>query len=130
VLRAGFRRIFVLLVVVLGGTAAASAVLGALAGADIARAIATGFYLIGSAVLVGCFVVGVRGPLRSEPTEEQDDATLPASPGMLRFRGRRRLRKATAEERHEGRRIALGLFGLGIAVLLLAAAIDPSRSAF
>ena len=129
-LRAGFRRILVVLAVVLGGTAAVSAVLGALAGANIARAIATGFYLIGSAVLVGCFVVGVRGPLRSEPTEEQDDTTLPAPPGMFRFRGTRRLRKATSEERHEGKRMSLGLFGLGVAVLLLAAAIDPSRRAF
>jgi hypothetical protein len=125
VLRAGFRRIFVFLAVVLGGTAAVAAALGALAGADISRSIATGYYLIGSAVLVGSFVIGVRGPLRSEAVEQ--DEAVQAAP--LRYRGSRRLRKTTPEERHEGRRISLGLFALGVAVLLVAAVVDPSRSA-
>jgi hypothetical protein len=122
VLRAGFRRILVFLVVVLGGTAAVSAALGALAGASISRSVATGYYLIGSAVLVGSFVVGVRGPLRSEALEQPEAAPF-------RYRGSRRLRKTTAEERHEGRRISLGLFALGVALILLAAVVDPSRSA-
>jgi hypothetical protein len=122
VLRAGFRRIVVFLAVVLGGTAAVSAALGALAGADLSRSIATGYYLIGSAVLVGSFVVGVRGPLRSEAVEQGEAAPL-------RYRASRRLRKTTPEERHEGRRISLGLFALGVALILLGAVIDPSRSA-
>ncbi len=122
-LRAGFRRILVLLAVVVGGTAAVSAVLGALAGASIPRSLATGYYVIGSAVLVGSFVFGVRGPLRSEATDEVEAVPL-------RSRGRRRLRKATAEERHEGRRVSLGLFALGVALLLLGAVVDPSRTAF
>jgi hypothetical protein len=123
VLRAGFRRIFVFLAVVLGGTAAIAAALGALAGANIASSIATGYYLIGSGVLVGSFVIGVRGPLRSEAVEQGE-----AAPPM-RYRGSRRLRKTTPEERHEGRRISLGLFALGVALILLAAVVDPSRSA-
>ena len=121
-LRAGFRRIFVFLAVVLGGTAAIAAALGALAGANIASAIATGYYLIGSGVLVGSFVIGVRGPLRSEAVEQAEAAPM-------RYRGSRRLRKTTPEERHEGRRISLGLFALGVALILFAAVVDPSRSA-
>jgi hypothetical protein len=128
VLRAGFRRIFVFLAVVLGGTAAVSAALGALAGASITRSLATGFYLIGSGVLVGSFVIGVRGPLRSEAAEP--DEAAPQNPSVpFRYRGSRRVRRTTPEERHEGRRISLGLFALGVALLVLAAGIDPSRSA-
>jgi|SRR5215471_14115458 len=126
-LRAAFRRILVLVAVLVFGTAAVSAVLGALSGANILRALATGYYVIGSAVLIGCFVVGVRGPLRSEP---MDNAEAAPSAAPLRSRGRRRLRKATAEERGEGRRSALLLFALGVALLLLAAAVDPERRAF
>jgi hypothetical protein len=125
VLRAGFRRILVFLAVVLGGTAAVSAALGALAGANLARSIANGYYLVGSAVLVGSFVLGVRGPLRSEAVERDEAAQ--AAP--LRYRGSRRLRRTTPEERHEGRRISLGLFALGVGLILVAAVVDPSRSA-
>jgi hypothetical protein len=128
VLRAGFRRIFVFLAVVVGGTAAVSAALGALSGANISRALATGYYVIGSAVLIGSFVFGVRGPLRSDPTEQDDTAPPPPS-ALFRSRGRRRLRKATAEERQEGTRVSLGLFALGVGLLLLGAVVDPSRSA-
>ena len=127
-LRAGLRRILVFLVVVVGGTAAVSAALGALAGASIPRSLANGYYIIGSSILVGSFVVGVRGPLRSEALDQEDEAPPPAS-GLFRSRGRRRLRKATAEERQEGRRISLGLFALGVGLLLLGAVVDPTRSA-
>jgi hypothetical protein len=128
VLRAAFRRILIAVAVVVAGTAAVSAALGALAGASVSRSLATGYYVIGAAVLVGSFVVGVRGPLRSEALDE-DEAAPPAS-GLFRSKGRRRLRKATAEERSEGRRGSLGLFAFGVTLLLLAAAVDPSRRAF
>jgi hypothetical protein len=128
VLRAGFRRFLVFLAVVLGGTAAVSVALGALSGSSISNSLATGYYVIGSVVLVGSFVLGVRGPLRSEALDENEAPPPPSA--LFRSRGRRRLRKATAEERHEGRRISLGLFALGVALLVLGAAIDPSRTAF
>ena len=127
-LRAGLRRILIFLAVLLGGTAVISAALGALSGASIPRSLANGYYLLGSVVLVGSFVIGARGPLRSEALDENEEQAPPSV--LFPFRGRRRLRKATAEERHEGRRMSLGLFALGVAVLLLAAGIDPSRTAF
>jgi hypothetical protein len=122
VLRAAFRRLILLLAVVVGGTAAVSAALGALAGASVSRSLATGYYVIGAAVLVGSLVLGMRGPWRADGAE--DDAA------PLRSRGRRRMRKATAEERSEAKRSSLGLFALGVALLLLGAAVDPSRRAF
>ena len=123
-LRAAFRRILVAVAIIVGATAAVSAALGALAGANILRSIATGYYVIGAAVLVGSFALGVRGPMRAEVLEENNEATpTPMRPF------RRRRRKATPEERAESKRGSLGLFALGIALLLLAAAVDPSRSA-
>jgi hypothetical protein len=123
VLRAAFRRILVFVAVLVGGTAAVSATLGALAGANILRSLATGYYVIGAAVLIGSFALGVRGPVRREVVENDDEVT----PTPMRPLRRRR-RKATPEERAESRRSSLGLFALGIAFLLLAAAVDPARS--
>jgi hypothetical protein len=123
VLRAAFRRIAVAVAVLVGGTAAVSAALGALAGANILRSLATGYYVIGAAVLLGSFALGVRGPMRAEVVDSNEATPTPMRPF------RRRRRKATAEERAESKRSSLGLFALGIALLLLAAAVDPSRSA-
>jgi hypothetical protein len=44
--------------------------------------------------------------------------------------GRRKLRKTTPEERSESRRASLGLFSLGLLLILLGTAFDPSRHAF
>ena len=46
--RAALPRIFALLAVVLGGTAAVSATVGALAGRSIMHALATGYYVVGA----------------------------------------------------------------------------------
>lgn len=122
-LHAAFRRILVFVAVLVGGTAVVSATLGALAGANILRSLATGYYVIGAAVLIGSFALGVRGPMRAEVVENDED-TPPTPMRPLR----RRRRKATSEERAESRRSSLGLFALGIGLLLLAAAVDPARS--
>jgi hypothetical protein len=44
--------------------------------------------------------------------------------------GRRQLRKTTPEERRESKRESLGLFVLGLLLVLLGAAFDPTRHAF
>jgi hypothetical protein len=106
---------------VFGGTAAISLAAGALGHKNLLRSLATGYYVVGAAVLVGCFVVGSRG----WRTETQEGGESP-----LRPRFTRRRRRATPRERAEGRRTSVGLFVLGIALVLLGSAVDPSRRAF
>jgi anaerobic C4-dicarboxylate transporter len=122
--RAALPRILAVLAVVLGGTAAVAATLGALAGKNIAHSLATGYYVVGAAVLVGSFVMGSRGPWRSEVMAQEPELAA------YRTRTRRRRRRASAEERAESKRSSVGLFVLGIAIVLLGALIDPSRRAF
>jgi hypothetical protein len=88
------------------------------------HALATGYYVVGAAILVGSFVLGSRGPWRSEAISVEPELAA------YRTRTRRRRRKATAEERAESKRGSVGLFLLGIAVVLLGALIDPARRAF
>lgn len=109
--------------VAVGGTAAVSTAIGALSGANIRHALAVGFYVAGAAVLVGSFALGTRGPTRVNRTVDPD------RPGGL-LRGRRSRREATPEERRETRWASLGLFAFGVALLLFAAAVNPSRKAF
>jgi hypothetical protein len=123
-LRAALPRILALLAIVIGGTAAVSAAIGALSGKSIAHALATGYYVAGAAVLVGSFVMGSRGPWRSE-VEDVEMGT-----GTLRPRVRRKRRKATSQERMESKRTSVGLFILGIGLVLLGALVDPTRRAF
>lgn len=120
-LRSGLRRLFVVFAVIFAVTAAVSVALGALAHANLERAVADGFYVAGSAVLVGSFVLGVRGPLRAEWGESDRPRA-----GMLP----RTLRPSTPDERVEARRNSLALFALGMVLLLIGGAFDPTRSLF
>jgi hypothetical protein len=126
VLRGALRRIAILVAVVVGATALASLVLGALAGASLLRALAVGFYAVGAAVLVGSFVIGVRGPLRPEWGDDQDGQAVNPGHGILP----RSVRRATTDERTESKRNSLGLFAFGIALVLIGAGFDPSRHVF
>ena len=123
-LRAALPRILALLAILLGGTTAVSAALGALAGRSIAHSLATGYYVVGAGVLVGSFVLGSRGPWRSDVMAQEPELAA------YRTRTRRRRRKATPEERAESKRSSFGLFVLGLAFVLLGALVDPSRRAF
>ncbi len=120
-LRGALRRIAAIVAVVVGGTAAISAALGALAGRSILHSLAIGFYLAGAGFLFGSLALGSRGPMRVDRSVEGD---LP-----LRER-RRSVRKATPEERREGRRASLGLFAFGLLLVLVGAALDPTRRLF
>jgi hypothetical protein len=132
VLRGALRRIAVILAVLVGGTAAVSAALGALAGSGLLRSLAVGYYVAGAGVLLGSLALGSRGPMRAERDGEDDSppVVVPILGGLYAPRGRRNLRKATPEERSESRRNSLGLFALGLLLVLLGTAFDPTRHAF
>ncbi len=119
-----------ILAVVLGGTAAISGALGALAGTSILHALAVGFYLVGAGILFGSLALGSRGPTRADRSAEGDPPFLPLGPIPILPRGRRSRRKATPEERRESRRISLGLFVFGLLLVLVGAALDPTRRLF
>ena len=124
-LLSGLRRLFVFIAVLFGVTCAVSLGIGALAHANLERALADGFYVVGVAVLIGSFILGIRGPLRADWGEgEEDWSTRPA-----RFMPRL-IRRTTADERVEAKRSSLGLFALGLAFILIGAGFDPSRNAF
>lgn len=121
-IRAGLRRILVILAVALGATAGISAALGALAGKSILHALAIGYYVVGVALLLGSLAFGSRGPTRVDRSVEGDHP--------FHQIGRRRRRKATPEERSEARWVSLGLFAFGVLLVLVGAALDPERRLF
>jgi hypothetical protein len=128
VVRSGLRRLLILFVVIFALTSTVSVVLGALAHANLERALAVGFYVAGAAVLVGSFVLGLRGPLRSDWGEgEEAEMQTPRGFGALMPRA---IRRTTSDERSDARRTSLALFGLGVALILIGAGFDPARSAF
>jgi hypothetical protein len=128
-LLSGLRRLFVFIAVLFGVTCAVSLGIGALAHANLERALADGFYVVGVAVLIGSFILGIRGPLRADWGEgEEDWSARPVRflPGFMP----RMIRRTTADERVDARRSSLGLFALGLAFILIGAGFDPSRNAF
>ena len=104
VLLQGARRLAIAYGAILAATVVVSALLGLLAGASIARSIAVGLYVVGAVFLVGCFVVGARGPLRGSGRGGENVPLL----------GARNLRRATADERTESSRTAVLLFVLWV----------------
>lgn len=100
-----------------GGTAVVSLLLGLAAGSSVRRALSVGFYIVGAALLSGTLIMGIRGPLRPE---WKDD-----SQSMGRFLGPRGVRRATPEERSQSRSSSLFLFGLGLAMIVIGAVLDP-----
>jgi hypothetical protein len=134
VIRAGLRRLFLFLLLALGGTAAISATFGALAGKSLSHTLAVGYYVVGAGCLLMSLAFGSRGPTRAESTDDAEDYRpspfgILGSPRGGRI-GRRARRKATPEERREARLAAIGLFAFGVLLVLLGAAIDPGRRAF
>jgi hypothetical protein len=110
-------------------------VLGALAHANLDRALAVGFYAAGAAVLIGSFVFGLRGPVRGEwGAEQQDPADLSESPiphgGTFGGIMPRKVRRTTQDERTDARRNSIALFVLGIVLILIGSGFDPSRHPF
>jgi hypothetical protein len=120
-LLAGLRRLATILGAVVGATIVLSLLLGVgAAHAGVERSISVGLYILGIILLVGCFVFGARGPLRATSSSGQAVPSLAA----------RRVRTATPEERSEATRLSLLLFVIGLAIVVIGSAIDPSHKAF
>ncbi|HEY6962840.1 MAG TPA: hypothetical protein VI408_13205 [Gaiellaceae bacterium] len=117
---AGVRRLVVIYAAIVAVTVVLSAGVGLLAGSSLARALAVGFYVAGAVLLLGCFVFGVRGPLRGE-------ARTGEGAGLV---GARRVRRATTDERSEATRTAILLFAFGISLVILGSLLDPAHTTF
>ena len=116
--------------VLVGLTAAVSVVLGALAGANLLRALADGFYVVGAAVLIGSFVLGMRGPMRAEWGEGATDDTPLSRGRLLGPTLPRMIRRTSPGERTDARRNSIALFLLGIVFIFIGSAFDPTRHPF
>jgi uncharacterized membrane protein HdeD (DUF308 family) len=88
-------------------------IFGVAAGADPARSISVGFYLIGSFMLVAGFFVGNRGPVRFRGDKE---APL--------FWGSRFVRWASPAEREENINLSAIFVVLGFVLILVGVAAD------
>lgn len=113
ILKAGLRRLALLLLALGGGTGIVSLLAGAVAGAHLARAVSVGYYLVGSFALVAGFFVGNRGPARGR-----------GHSGNPLF-GRRELRWARPEEQEEALSTSAVLVLLGIVLVVIGLAVDP-----
>jgi hypothetical protein len=116
------RRFTQLLILVGGATVALSVAYGLLVGSSLPRAIAVGFYLVGSFLLLGGFFFGNRGPVR--PSSELD------SGGMFSRLSSRRLRWATREEHEEAINASAVFVSLGLVLVLLGVVSDNRHALF
>jgi hypothetical protein len=96
---------------------ATAGVFGVAVGSSFERAISVGFYIFGSAILIGGFFVGSRGPLR------------PQGEGMFLLRPRA-VRRATATEREEAVNMSAILVVLGLVLIFFGVAVDPRQRLF
>lgn len=119
-LRRGARRIGAAYAGILGGTVVVSLLIGLASGRSLFHAVAVGLYVVGAGLLLGCFVTGVRGPLRGV---SRTGETAP----LVTARG---VRRASPFERTETTKISLLLFVLGLSLIVLGSLIDPSHKAF
>jgi hypothetical protein len=114
--KAAARRFLVLLAGIAGVTGLLSLLGGLLGGGSVDRAVAVGFYLVGSFMLIAGFFIGNRGPVRPKGT------------GPMFF-GSRIMRWATPLEREESLNESALFVALGFVLILIGVAVD-SRSGF
>jgi hypothetical protein len=93
----GFRRGLLILVAIAVPTALISLLVGLGSDMGVRSALATGFYVVGAMLMVVGVLSGARGPLRSASQDDPAEAASLFGAGLRR----RRLRKATDEERRE-----------------------------
>jgi hypothetical protein len=114
------RRLALIFGAVLVTTVVASVLIGLASGKDIGRSVAIGLYVAGAVSLLGCFVMGARGPLRGTGSAGESTSIL----------GARKMRRATSDERTEASRTAILLFVLGLVLVVIGSVIDPAHKTF
>jgi hypothetical protein len=114
--KAALRRFVVLLAGITVVTGVLSLLAALAGGGTIERAVAVGFYLVGSFMLIAGFFIGNRGPVRPKGT------------GPMFF-GSRMMRWATPLEREESLNESAVFVALGFVLILIGIAVD-SRSGF
>jgi hypothetical protein len=112
VLVAGMRRFSTILGGVALGTGVISLFVGFVAGADLTRSLAIGYYLVGATLLIGGFFVGNRGPVRAKRNQP------------IPLFGTRFVRWATAEELDEAINTSAVYVSLGFALILVGVLAD------
>ena len=112
VLVAGVRRFLSILVGAALLIGAISFAAGLVAGADLSRSIALGYYLAGSILLLGGFFVGNRGPVRAKRNQP------------VPLFGTRFVRWATADELDEAINTSAVYVSLGFALILVGVLAD------
>lgn len=120
---AALRRLALIVLVLVGGTAVGSLLLGALFGASLERALALGFYAVGCVLMLGGFFTGNRGPARVE-----SEATGPVSPFAM-F-GPRKMRWASLDEQDEAINYSAVIVSLGFVLVLIGVLVDTRHSLF
>jgi hypothetical protein len=116
---AGLRRLLLLVFAVSSATLAVGLLAGLAFGSDPWRAVSTGFYLVGSFLLLAGVAVGARGPMRPTKTS---DAPKTSMLGLgVSARG---MRAATAEERREGTALAWLFLMLGAVLIVFGILAD------
>jgi hypothetical protein len=115
------RRFVLLVVIVAGGTALVSLVLGLLFGANVSRSVSLGFYGVGSVLLIMGFFVGNRGPgrVKGEPAG-----------GLFGFARDRRIRWASGQEQTESINLSFVFVALGALLILFGVLADTRYSLF
>src|SRR5436190_23590374 len=121
-LLAALRRLALLIVGVGIGTLVVSVLLGLLFGASLPRAIALGYYLVGSFLLLAGFFFGNRGPVRPRGDADHGDF-------FMRPRGRR-VRWATREEHEEAINSSALFVVLGLLLIFLGLVSDNRHTRF
>ncbi len=116
---AAARRFLALLLGVGGVTVVISALLGAIVGTSVRRAIAVGCYFAGALLLLSGFFLGNKGVLRAD-TDPAEGRNLP----VLRPR---RIRSATSDEQRETVSVAVLVMALGIVLIVVGVLADDQN---
>jgi hypothetical protein len=120
---ASLRRLAILVLLLVGGTAAGSMLLGALFGASLERALELGFYGMGCVLMLGGFFTGNRGPARVE-------SEVPGPMSPFAMFGPRKMRWASLAELEETINYSAVIISLGFVLVLIGALVGTRHSLF
>lgn len=123
-LGAAVRRFGILLAVAAGVTVSGSLLLALAGGASPRRALALGFYLVGSFLLLAGFFVGNRGRARVEAPSGDHRGAFGSGLGA------RRVRAATSEEQQQTIGTSALFIVLGLVLLLGGVVADDQHELF